>query len=88
MLVLGLQQIGGGGSDTVKLLTFLNLPNGRSMMANKFKRIEDSIRTAISDVTKKGILASVEEEIQLTFYFEKRFGNYEKWKRKELSPDS
>ena len=55
------------------------------MMVNKFKRIENSIRTVISNVTKKSILASVKEEIQLIFYSENRYDNDEKWKRKELS---
>ena len=65
----------------------MNIPNGRSMMVNKFKRIENSIRTVISNVTKKSILASVKEEIQLIFYSENRYDNDEKWKRKELSPE-
>ena len=37
MLVLGLQQIGGGGNNAMKLLTFLNLPNGKTIKDNKFK---------------------------------------------------
>ena len=51
--MLGLQQICGGCSDAMKLLTFLNLPNGESMKANKFKRIEDSIGDVIRNEAKK-----------------------------------
>lgn len=87
MLVLALQQIGGGGSDAIKLLTFLNLPNGKSMMDNKFKRVEDSIGSVIRDASKKSMEKALEDEIRLTLQSKNRIGDYEKWKRKELAPE-
>ena len=87
MLVLGLQQIGGGGSDAFKLLTFLNLPNGKSMKDNKFKRIEDSIGNVIRDESKKSLQKALEEEVLLTLQLEKRDHDFKKWKMKELEAD-
>ena len=58
MFVLALQQIGGKGSDAIKLLTFLNLPNGKNMKDNKFKTMEDNIGSVIrnaSKINQKGI---------------------------------
>ena len=87
MLVLGLQQIGGGGSDAMKLLTFLNLPNGKSIKDSKFKRIEDSIGNVIRNSSEISIKNALEEEIQLTLQSENRIEDYDKWKRKELDPE-
>ena len=52
MLVLGMQQIGGGGSDAMKLLTFLGLPNGQSFKDRGFKRVEDKIGVEIQKMGK------------------------------------
>ena len=87
MLVLELQQIGGGGSDAMKLLTFLNLPNGKSIKDSKFKRIEDSIGNVIRNSSEISIKNALEEEIQLTLQSENRIEDYDKWKRKELDPE-
>ena len=53
VVLLGLQQIGEGCSDTIKLLTFVNLLIGKSMKADKFKIIEDSIGCMIRNKLKK-----------------------------------
>ena len=86
MLVLGLQQIGGGCSDAMKLLTFLNLPNSKSMKNNKLKRIEDSIGSIIRDKAKNSIQNALEEEVRLTLKLENRENDFEKWKAKDLDP--
>ena len=86
MLVLGLLQIGGGCSDAMKLLAFFNLPNGKSMKDNKFKRIEDSIGSLIRDEAKNSIQNALEEEVRLTLKLENRENDFEKWKAKELDP--
>ena len=79
MMVLGFQQIGGGGSDAMKVLTFLGLPNGKSMKDNKFKRIEDKIGLYIRQLTDELIQNALEEEVKLTFVDNDAEADYDKW---------
>ena len=87
MLVLELQQIGGGGSDAMKLLTFLNLPIGKAMKDSKFKQIEDSIGNVIRNSSEISIQNTLEEEIRLTLHSENRIDDYDKCKRNDLAPE-
>ena len=72
MLVLGIQQIGGGGSDAMKLLTFLCLPNAKSIKDRSFKRIEDAISSVIIQYEEEIKHNAVCEEVMLTLLNQNR----------------
>jgi len=79
MLVLGIQQIGGGGSDAMKILTFLGLPNAQSVKDRTFKRIEDAISPVILEYEEEIKEKALFEEVRLTLIDQNRENDYDKW---------
>ena len=80
LLVMGMQQVGAGGTETDRLLSFLDLPNGNSFRRDRFKSIEDSLGKKIRSFGEKIIQESLEEEVRLSLEKKNRGNEYDDWK--------
>ena len=70
-LVLGLQQIGAGASDSGILISYLNLPSASLFQAKSFNQIESAVRPTIKKLTQQSINEALIEEIKETIQQEK-----------------
>ena len=80
MLVLGIQQIGGGPAECEVLLTYLGLPHGVSFGRKSFSRIEHKLGDIIKKISDKSMADGIDDEVRLTRTVE----DYTKWKNDEL----
>ena len=78
-LIMAMQEIGGGGSETDVLLSFLNLPNGHAFKKHTFHRIEDKLGDTIEKVTQQSMKDALSEEIRLQLIEDGREGDLKKW---------
>ena len=80
---MAMQEIGGGGSKTDVLLSFLNLPNGHAFKKHTFHRIEDKLGDTIEKVTQQSMKDALAEEIRLQLIEDDREGDLKKWQAGE-----
>ena len=66
LLVLGLQQIGCGASESGTILTFLNLPHAHGFHRHSFRKIESAMRSKVKEIYEESMKESIEEEVRLT----------------------
>jgi len=66
LLVLGLQQIGCGASESGTLLTYLNLPHAHGFHRHSFRKIESAMRLKIKEICVESMEEALEEEVRLT----------------------
>ena len=91
LLVIALQQIGGGATESGILLTYLGLPSPQTFQKTHFGNIEKRIRPAIKKLTQLSIITALDREMELTLS-EKYEGNdfvskLQDWKEKKLSKE-
>ena len=66
LLVLGLQQMGCGASESGAILTFLNLPHAHGFHRHSFRKIELAMRSKVKEIYEESMKESIEEEVRLT----------------------
>ena len=88
MLVLSMQQVGAAGSETDRLLSFLNLPNANAFRRDRFKSVEDSIGREIRKYSNKIIEEAIDEEVLLTLTKQNREESFQLWKDGLLDANS
>ena len=74
--------MGGGCIDAHILLSFLDLPHGKSMESGKINRIEQKLSPVICEITEKVLDQALEEEVYLQLKADNRISDFEKWKMK------
>ena len=82
LFVFALQLVGGGCIDAHILLSFLNLPHGKSMESGKFNCIEQKLSPVICEITEKVLDQALEEEVYLQLKAENRVSDFVNWKKK------
>ena len=91
LLVIALQQIGGGATESGILLTYLGLPSAQTFQKSHFGTIEKKIRTTIKQLTNSSISIALDEEMRLTlednFEGEELMSKLNDWKQKKLKND-
>ena len=91
MLVIALQQIGGGATESGILLSYLGLPSAQTFQKSHFGTIEKKIRTTVKQLTNSSISIALDEEMRLTlednFEGEELVIKLDDWKKKKLKND-
>jgi len=80
--VLGVQQFGGGASESDIIITYLNLPHAHGFHRHSFQKIEAALRPTIKSVCDEAVAKGLDEEVKLTLNNNVRF---QMWKRGELT---
>ena len=66
LLVIALQQIGGGATESGILLTYLGLPAAQSFQKSHFGSIERKIRSSIKTLSDSSINIALGREVRFT----------------------
>ena len=78
LLALVIQLMGGGCVDGHVLLSFLDLPHGKSMGGGKLHQIEQKLSPIICQITSNELDQALEEEICLQLKEENRVSDFVK----------
>ena len=66
LLVLVLQKIDCGASESDILLIFLNLPHAHSFHRHSFRKIKSAMMLKVNEICEESIKESIEEDVRLT----------------------